>query len=348
MTSKKNKKNKTAKAVETVEVIETIETAETIEATEEIEATEAVEVTETAETTEVVETAETIQETTQEVVSEEVTTQEATASTLTAEQILESEQAFLDYVEANHAEISSEVAKNHPKVTTHTAIAQLTQSGGSETIAVIPKNDEYTFWYVVNPKDEILNAIAHLNSMIVKNAGMFVLKAVLNEDKIEFIPIVAPEVKQKTAARTVNRDTATKNLQFEYWQKYAEICDKLGLGDLQINPAHQHYQDIKTGKGGSQLFITLNTQQNLAAVEFRNTNDTDKKAYNKLLQSAADIENELKGIELEWCEIPGKKSSKIKTTIAMNDVNNREEWEATIKKQIKIAGKFVAVIPKYL
>jgi len=274
-------------------------------------------------------------------------TENTETTTLTAEQILKSKQAFNDYVELHHEKVSAEAAKGYPPAYIHLNLSQLTQAGSVEIFSGFAHTGQYIFWYVVNEKEEILKSLAFLNSQFKKGTGIFVLKAVLNGDKIEFNTILAPEIKQ-AAKREVNRETPTKQLQKEFWQLYSEICDEGGLGDLQIEPAAQHYQYIPTGKGGSQLLVTLNVQNSLATVEFMNNNDLDKVAFNKLLESKTKIENNLKGIELEWCELQGKKSSKIKTMIEIKDINDREEWKTVIKTQLAVAEKFRAIIPKYL
>lgn len=271
-------------------------------------------------------------------------------TTLTAEQILKSKQAFSDYVETQQGKISLEHAKNYPAATIHTTFAQLTQNieGLHNFGELLNINaDQYIFWVVVNEKEEILRIVKNLNGLFKKKCGIFVIKASLNDDKIEFNTILSPEIKAETK-RKVNKDTPTKNLQMEYWLMYEELCDVSTCPDVQITPAQQHYQYIKTGKGCSQLLVTLNTQDSLATVEFVNTNDADKKIYNKLIASEAKIAKELKGIDLEWLELQGKKSSKIKTTIGINDINDREEWKTVIEQQIQIAEQFRTVITKYL
>ena len=51
-----------------------------------------------------------------------------------------------------------------------------------------------------------------------------------------------PELKTKNRATSL---TKTNDLQLDYWNKYVEICDELGLGNYQISAKAQHYADLK-------------------------------------------------------------------------------------------------------
>jgi len=274
-------------------------------------------------------------------------TEETTATTLTAEQILKSKSAFSDYVQKHHREFSNEITKDYPKTTiVHTAFAQLTQNIECfANLAELPQVDQYIFWYVVNEREESLKSVKILNNMFKNGCGIFVVKAVLNGDKIEFIAVLSPEIKH-TSKREVNTNTPVKNLQLEYWQLYSEICDAIPSPDVQIVPAQKHWQYLPVGKAHSQLLLTLNVTDSIATVEFLNNKDENKKTFEKLILSKLNIEKSLG--ELEWHELQGKKSSKIKAVIRINDINNREEWKSVIKKQIQTAEQFRTVIPKYL
>ena len=74
------------------------------------------------------------------------------------------------------------------------------------------------------------------------NCGVFVIKAFLNGDEMEFECLLRPQIQEKKQ-RVVNTNTPAKQLQFEYWQAYFEKCDEL-QSEMQINPAPRHYQYI--------------------------------------------------------------------------------------------------------
>jgi hypothetical protein len=239
-----------------------------------------------------------------------MTNETTETTTLTAEQILKNRQAFSDYIQTHYNDIIEGIDLKGHSPLERSYLTQLTQNiEGFNCFANLPPMGQYVFWYIVNEREEVMNTISVLNAMCANGSGIFVIKAGLEDDNIVFNTVLAPEIKRKTKVkREVNKDTPAKNLQFEYWQMYANICDELGLGDLQIFPAQQHYQYITTGKGNSQLLVTLNTQKSLATVEFMNNKDLDKEAYNKLLASRIKIEKELK--DLEWLELPGKSRAK--------------------------------------
>jgi hypothetical protein len=262
--------------------------------------------------------------------------------------VLKNRQIFSDYVETKHAEISVELTKGYPHSSIHASFVQLTQNiEGFGNLATLPKIAQYVFWYVTNEREEILNSLKVLNAMSSANSGFFVIKAELENDEIVFKTILKPEIKLQLArSRVVNKETPTKNLQMEYWQLYSEICDTSECPDVQIVPAQKHWQYIKTGKAHSQLLLTLNVQDSLATVEFVNNKDEEKLKFNKLLDKKSEIETALG--ELEWHELQGKQSSKLKTVIKINNIQDRDEWKTIIEEQIKIAENFRLVIPQYL
>jgi hypothetical protein len=268
-------------------------------------------------------------------------TEKTKTSTLTAEQILKNEQAFEDYIQKNHGEISNKLTEGYPFAQFHLCFCQLTQNiEGFKTLAALDTIEkQYIFWYVVNEKEEIIKILKTLNNMFTNDCGIFVVKAVLNDNKIDFYPILAPKIKPQAKK---NNNTFTKNLQLGYWQKYFEICDKLE-SDLQIKPASQHWQYISIGKAGASIQLTINTRQNYVGCELLINNN--KEIFYKLEKSKEKIEKQLG--ELDWQELQGKKSSRIRK-IYQTDINNEENWETAIKEQIRMAERFKSVFAKYL
>jgi hypothetical protein len=75
-------------------------------------------------------------------------------------------------------------------------------------------------------------------------------------------------------------------------------------------PMPQHWMNIGIGRSGFLLCPTLNTKEKRIGVELQ-MNDEDAKAYFSLLKlEKENVEKEI-GHELEWKELPERKSSRI-------------------------------------
>ena len=112
---------------------------------------------------------------------------------------------------------------------------------------------------------------------------------------------------------------------------------------MQIKPASQHWQYIPIGKTGASIQLTINTRQNYVGCELLINNN--KEIFYKLEKAKAKIEKQLG--ELDWQELQGKKSSRIRK-IYQIDINNEENWATAIKEQIRMAEGFKSTFLKYL
>lgn len=160
--------------------------------------------------------------------------------TITATEVLKSRQNFSDYIEQNADTVIKNLLKDYPPRPLQIIYPQLTQSsdGLIEIVRQLEGNQKaYIFWFIVNKKEDLKNIALKLNLFFDKNyCGIFIIKAVLNENKIEFEPVLKPElvIKQK---REVNTNTPSKQLQKKYWDKYIELCDTSEHPEMQISEA---------------------------------------------------------------------------------------------------------------
>ena len=140
-----------------------------------------------------------------------------TTNTTTLADVFKSRQNFLDYIEANSSEIISQLLENYPKRSMHIVYPQLTQSSEGLINAageLVDEQKAYIFWFIANEKEDLLKIAKTLNNFFDKNyCGIFVIKAFLNVDKIEFNCILKPE-------HSINRNTPCKIIQKQYWEKY--------------------------------------------------------------------------------------------------------------------------------
>lgn len=200
---------------------------------------------------------------------------------------------------------------------------------------------QYLIWIITNEKEEILKVMQLINQSGNNGLGIFVFKAFLNDDEIDFKCLLKPNISIK---REKNDNTPSKLMQKEYWEKYIEICDLSEYPDMQIaNALPQHYQYISIGKRGVQIVQTVNTKDKYVASELFINND--KSIFNNLYEHKEDIESELG--EIDWQYLENKKSSRIRKSIPF-DISKEDIREAAINEHIKLAQEMTNVFSKYL
>lgn len=262
---------------------------------------------------------------------------------LTAEQAFKSRKNFEDFIkDCNKGDIIRALA-DYPQTDGKViiTIADLTQNSETleKALMAFPnlKQPPFIVWIVANQKENLVQSINSLNLFLVKGCGIFLFKAYLNGSKMAFESLAQPP---KTTKR--NSKTDSKQLQLGYWQKYFEICDSLE-SDLQVKPASQHWQYIPIGKAGVSIQLTINTQQNYVGCELLINND--KEIFYSLEKSKEKIEKQLG--ELDWQELKGKKSSRIRKIYSV-DITQETNWETVVKEQIRMAEEFKSTFTKYL
>ena len=262
---------------------------------------------------------------------------------LTAEQAFKSRKNFEDFVkDCDKGDIIRTLA-DYPQADGKViaTVAELTQSSETfvTTLSEIQRYKQPPFiaWVVANEKENLLQCVDNLNKLLVKGCGIFVFKACLNGDKMGFKPLIQP---QKNAKRNSNTDT--KQIQAGYWQKYFEVCDSLEC-DMQVKPASKHWQYIPIGKAGVSIQLTINTQQNYVGCELLINNN--KEIFYTLEKSKEKIEKQLG--ELDWQELKGKKSSRIRKIYSV-DIIQETNWETAVKEQIRMAEEFKSTFIKCL
>lgn len=261
-----------------------------------------------------------------------------TTNTTTLADVFKSRQNFLDYIEANSSEIISQLLENYPKRSMHIVYPQLTQSSEGLINAagkLVDEQKAYIFWVIANEKEDLLKIAKTLNNFFDKNyCGIFVIKAFLNVDKIEFNCILKPE-------HSINRNTPCKIIQKQYWEKYFEICDEMAL-DLQVNPQYQHWQYLPMHKRRVCLMLSVSIQKEYIGVDLV---ISDKTIYKYLYNLKDKIEAELG--KLEWINEPNNKTTKIRKTLTY-DVSDLNIQAKAVKDHIDLALQFKETFSKYL
>ena len=134
--------------------------------------------------------------------------------TITAQEVLKSRQNFSNYIEKHKDKVIEELLKDYPNRGLHIICPQLTQNadGLIEAVGGLRGNQKaYIFWFIANEKEDLINIAKTLNHCFNQNyCGLFVIKTILNGDKIEFKPILKPEIPTKQVR---NNNTPAKQIQ---------------------------------------------------------------------------------------------------------------------------------------
>ena len=261
---------------------------------------------------------------------------------LTPIEILKSKQNFSNFMADTPAFIVSTLA-DYPQADGKVIleVAELTQN--FETFANLLDDPmvenlpqpPFVVWTVTNPKDRVLQKVRAINKYATSGFGIFVFKAFLNEDKIDFECLVKPEIKYREGG-------IAKQHQLAYWQEFNTVNIKKKLG-WKIKPKTQHWQYLPIGKRGVSIMISANTQEKLIGVDL--IINYDESIYNRLYEHKKEIEKELG--TLEWVNKPKNKSCKVRKTLPC-DITDSSKYEEIIEKHIELTNEFKTVISKYL
>jgi len=120
--------------------------------------------------------------------------------------------------------------------------------------------------------------------------------------------------------------TEIKRLQKEYWQAFLKVlATRTTTINAQRKTRPQHWMYHNIGRVGFRLMTFCNTQQERIGVIFEMHSLQAKEHFRFFLAQKADIEREA-GIDLEWRELPEKKSSRIKLERKNTDPKDRAAW----------------------
>ncbi len=272
-------------------------------------------------------------------------------TTITPEQAFKSKQNFSEYLADNTPEIITNTIAEYQnsKGKVVVTIAELTQN--IETFLNVVSDDivqkqtktPYFVWVITNPKENITKFMRLINEHSKGKLKIFIFKAVLNDDKMDFECLLKPPFKIKSE-RKVNENTPSKLLQKTLWEKYIDICDQSEHPDMQIKEAlPRHYQYVAINKSGVQILQTINTEKNFVASEILINNDKTK--FEKLLEHKVEVESEIG--TLLWDSKENNKSSKIRKIFSV-DLSDSENYEQAVLKLVDMGAELKVIAHKYL
>jgi hypothetical protein len=140
-----------------------------------------------------------------------------------------------------------------------------------------------------------------------------------------------------------NEVTETKNLQLEFWTKLREYGEDNRINLRYQSPRPQHWYTFSaTGSSEYDVSITVNSREKKIGVELYTTKS--KEMYYNFLVNKENIEKKL-GFNLEWRELPQKKTSRI-IIYKSFDINDRENWEEAQRWALEKVEKMITVFGK--
>lgn len=275
-----------------------------------------------------------------------------TEQTITVQEAFKSKTKFTELMTDYNSPLITSTLADYPKAngTTVIQISDLTQN--IETLLNVladpmlqnMQKPPLLSWIVTNEREKCIDIAKTLNMHSSYGMKIFVFKAILNDDKIDFECLLKPDFKAKAKKRTKNENTPTKLLQKTYWEQYIDICDASEYPEMQIKEAlPRHYQYVSIGKAGFQILQTVNTVDGYVASEILISNN--KSMFEFFYDLKEKIEKELG--TLEWDSKETNKSSKIRK-IFKADINHTDNFENIIQEHVKMGAQLKAIVHKYL
>lgn len=238
------------------------------------------------------------------------------------------------------------IIENQLELTNHDHLGKLiTYASGYDS--------EINIWIVKEVKDEHKQAIDWLNEHTDEKLNFFIIKMELwqienSSVAVKFQVVSKPNDWAKIIKKSIGRGSLTeaKILQLEFWNKLKEYA-KNKKSKLRLRTTSpQHWYDISLGSSEVHISLTINTREDLLGCEIYIPDS--KEIFYKLKENREKIEKEIGG-KLEWMELPGRKASRIKLSIGMeDDINQTNDWNNYFEQLIFYAEEFQKVFPKYI
>jgi hypothetical protein len=132
--------------------------------------------------------------------------------------------------------------------------------------------------------------------------------------------------------------------QLEFWNRFKEYAQQHHT-TLKFQKTYpQHWTDVSIGSSEAHVVLTIHSQKGEFGAELYIPNN--KELNERLFAHKIDIESDLGETPL-WMELPAKKASRIKVTMA-GDFDDKARWENYFEWLLHEAEKFRSVFPKYV
>ena len=236
------------------------------------------------------------------------------------------------------------IVENQLEVTDHSHLGQIiTYASGYDAGVVV--------WVVKDVREEHRQAIDWLNAHTDAAIEFFLVKIELWQiadspyaPKFDVICKKNPYPGAIKEAAANPELSETKLNQLEFWNRFKEYAQQHHT-KLKFQKTYpQHWTDVSIGSSEAHVALTINSQKSELGAELYIPNN--KELYEGLFARKKDIESDLGETPL-WMELPGKKASRIKVTMA-GDFDDKDRWESYFEWLLREAEKLQSVFPKYL
>lgn len=218
--------------------------------------------------------------------------------------------------------------ENQIEKTDHTHLGQLmTYAAGLKAATVV--------WIASRFTDEHRAAMDWLNEITSDTLNFIGLEIELwriGESPVapKFNVVCKPNDWSRTVGNAAHRIeerglSDTLQLQLDYWSAFREFLLDRGSSVKPQKPRPQHWMNFAVGRSFFSLATLVNTQSAEISVVMECSGSDASAHYHLLLDQRDAIEDEI-GVSLDWCEMPGKKTSKIMVA-QQSDPLQRDDWE---------------------
>lgn len=241
------------------------------------------------------------------------------------------------------------IIENQLKDTDHEHLGKLiTYASGKSADVVI--------WIVKHAREEHRSAIEWLNSHTDDDVGFFLCEIKLfrigkSDPAAKFEVIEKPNDWTKEIKKSGNAITETKQQRYDYWTAFNEYAFKdvaFSRHFKQRKPSFDHWMDFSMGSSAYHLSVRQLRESNELAVDFYI--QEDKNLFSFLLDRKEQIEAD-SGLEFDWKELPGKKSSRIVVSKGSISFSNNGQWDSQFEwiKQtmVRMKGAFKKHLSSY-
>ena len=236
------------------------------------------------------------------------------------------------------------IIENQLEITDHDHLGKIiTYASGYDARIIV--------WVVKDVREEHRQAIDWLNENTNEEIGFYLLRIELWQiadspfaPKFEIISKPNDWAKAVKSSAESSELTETKIKQLQFWDAFKNFAKKNNT-KLRFQKSYpQHWTNVSIGNSDSHISLTINSRDGLFGCEMYIPNNKD--LFQHFLENRDKIESDL-GEKLEWMELPEKKASRIKISIA-GDFENESQWEKYFEWLKNEAEKFLLVFPKYI
>ena len=256
---------------------------------------------------------------------------------ISAQDALKNTVKFREFIVEADKKPFEEVLKDYPNNSEILYIMDLTQKAETyhNAISELDGRNPYIIWVVTNPKPELLKYVLFFNRTRAKNVGIFVFKASLNEDQMQFECILKPN---KTSKISSGEDT--ENFYLDHWNRYVETCKQFDILNMIVKPIPKRSTFVSIGNANVKIMQTVSKKSGFVSSELY---ITDKNIYDLLFDQKDKIEKQIG--ELEWLRLDDKKASRI---VKYFNIDVEADPERAAQEHIRSAQSLKEIYQKYI